>query len=363
MVPDLEGFLQPRIAGDLCISCGICENVCPVLNVNSARLPLRCYAAKSKDEVARLCSSSGGVFSIFAKNVLDQKGVVFGVGWSDVGCETMHISIETLDELELLRGSKYVQSDMNDCYRRVKRFLEDGRKILFTGCPCQIAGLKSFLQKEYCNLILQEVICNSVPSPRALRKFTKIEQEKVPEEKLLSVFFRDKKNGWHNTTLRYQFTTTTTTTSLGMSIYYKLWQKGFTVRRSCINCSFRDFKSGADLTIGDFWGIEKIIPTMDDNKGVSVVMVNTEKGKVLWESIRDKVESYDVLYSDVLRYNPCLHSSYSLLRSAGKKRDVFWQKVNDGVDILTLGSKMVGPSFLQRVRSSVGAVVRKMLSK
>lgn len=360
--PDNEGFLQPFVSESLCVSCGKCEKACPVLNARPPRVPIGVYAAKSKDDEERLRSTSGGVFSLLARSVLQQGGVVFGVSWKVVGCEAAHIAVETLDGLATLRESKYVQSDMNGCYRQAKRFLAEGRKVLFSGCPCQIAGLKAFLGREYSNLFLQEVICNSVPSPRALREWTKGELEKLPGEELLSVHFRDKQRGWHSTTLKYRFATTTTD-SLETCTYYKLWQRGFTVRRSCIECRFREFRSGADLTIGDFWGVEKVIPEIDDDKGISVVMVNTDKGLKLWEAVRRNTEYHDVAYTDVLKGNPCLYRSFPLLRTAGRSRDLFWEKINKGADIQNLGARFTRESLLKRIRHWVASAVRSFRRK
>lgn len=153
---------------------------------------------------------------------------------------------------------------------------------------------------------------------------------------------------------------TVTTVSLQLSAYYKLWQRGFTVRRSCIDCRFRDFKSGADLTIGDFWGIENIFPEMDDNRGVSAVMVNTEKGRDLWAAIVDSTENREVSYVDVVQSNPCLKKSFEMLKSAGERRRRFWALVNKGEDMQQIGAKMTRDPLINRIRYAVGRILRRI---
>ena len=324
MRADGEGFLQPLVDSKRCISCGQCEKVCPILNPSEERLPKECHAAKSKDFNERIVSSSGGIFSLLARNVIEKGGVVFGASWSN-GCnKVIHIGIDNIADLSRLRESKYVQSEIGDSYKKCKKILEEGRIVLFSGCPCQISGLLSFLNRDYNNLLTQEVICNSVPSPKALKYWTESEKHKIPDEALLAIHFRDKSEGWHKTTLKYQFTTTTTTNLL-LSVYYRLWQRGYTVRRSCIECRFRDFKSGSDLTLGDCWGIEKYLPEMDDNNGVSVVIVNTEKGRKFWSCVSQETENINVDYSTILTSNPCLHKSFDLLKTAGSKREKFFR--------------------------------------
>ena len=359
MHSDSEGFLFPEVDTILCIDCGLCTKVCPVLNQPNIRQPLRCFAVKSNDSQERKASSSGGVFSLLAKRVIQDGGIVFGAAWADNCSKVVHIGIDSVEDLPRLRESKYVQSEIGETYKSCEKFLKSSKLVLFTGCPCQIAGLLSFLGRDYDNLITQEVICNSVPSPKALAAWTEAEKKKVPDEDLQTIHFRDKCVGWHNTTLKYQFTTTTTT-SLQLSAYYKLWQRGFTVRRSCIECKFRDFRSGADLTIGDFWGIEKVLPEMDDNGGVSAVLENTPKGCDFGARIMDCVECREVEFSDIAQSNPCLHKSFDLLRSAGDKRNLFWKLVNGGSDLQKLGIKMTQESSLRKIRLAIGRLLRAL---
>lgn len=205
MQADNEGFLQPVVSSELCISCGKCVRVCPVLNKLVARHPIQCFAAKSLDFCERKASSSGGIFSLLARHVIKNDGIVFGAAWSRESLKVVHIGVEKIEGLQRLRESKYVQSDIGDALIRCRQFLNKGRPVLFSGCPCQIAGLLSFLGRDYDNLITQEVICNSVPSPRALSAWTDAERKRVKGEDLLAIHFRDKSLGRHNTTLKCEF--------------------------------------------------------------------------------------------------------------------------------------------------------------
>ena len=172
MKEDEEGFLYPEADASLCIGCGLCEKVCPVLHQGDARKPLAVYAAKNRDENVRMASSSGGIFSLLAERVIDDGGVVFGARFDD-NWEVIHDFAETKEKLVAFRGSKYVQSCMESCFVQAKRFLDGGRKVLFTGTSCQIAGLKNYLRKDYENLLAVDVVCHGVPSPEAWRKYVK----------------------------------------------------------------------------------------------------------------------------------------------------------------------------------------------
>ena len=221
MSEDNEGFLYPSVDTNLCVECHLCEKVCPVLNISSGQYPISCYAAKSPDEQIRKESSSGGIFSLLAQKIIENDGVVFGAAFNKKW-EVVHCYTETLEGLNSLRGSKYVQSKIGNAYEQVKTFLKNGRLVLFSGTPCQIAGLKTFLRKDYENLITLDFVCHGVPSPGVFRWYLqeqiyyyaarKSSKNSVFHSSILSipqreiyfpdgveldnVFFRDKRKGW-----------------------------------------------------------------------------------------------------------------------------------------------------------------------
>lgn len=297
MCEDEEGFLYPEVDEAICIDCGLCENVCPVINQADARIPLQVYAAKNTDEKIRMHSSSGGVFSILAEQTIKQGGVVFGARF-DENWEVKHDYTETIDGVSVFRGSKYVQSKTGDTFKQAEQFLKQNRKVLFSGTPCQIVALKRYLKKEYENLLLVDFICHGVPSPGVWRKYLKqvialtCDKNTVSSHlKLLlsernalveGISFRDKRLGWQ----KYSFSLTLSTTdesgnkntvSLSESLNENLFMRGFLanlyLRPSCYACPANKGKSGSDITLGDYWGISSLMPDYDDDKGISAISV------------------------------------------------------------------------------------------
>ena len=337
MKEDREGFLYPEVDKDICVDCHLCEKVCPVLNQGKERKPLKIYAVKNKDEEIRRQSSSGGIFTLLAEQVIDEGGVVFGARFNE-NWEVVHSYTETKEGLAAFRGSKYVQSRIGDNYRKTESFLKSGRKVLFSGTPCQIAGLKLYLRKEYKNLLTVDFICHGVPSPGVWREYLKEEIARQcdgknsvlshPIEKgkirIKHISFRNKKLGWK----KFSFALTLSvpdghgaenTVLLSEPLNKNLFLRGFLadlyLRPSCYACPAKCLKSGSDVTIGDFWGIEKVMPEMDDDKGVSVVMVNRgiELPDVDWQGID---------YEEIVRYNPSVERSVR----ESEKRKIFFQK-------------------------------------
>ncbi len=262
-----------------CIGCGRCERACPLLTDRCKPedgYPVA-FAARSKNEEVRLHSSSGGVFYELAYKTLSDSGYVCGAVF-DEQFHVKHIVSDTQEDLERMMGSKYAQSDMGFCYREIKKKLDDGKKVLFTGCPCQVAGLRTYLGKDYPNLLLVELICHGIPSDSMLQTYIGM-QEKKYGAKLKRLEFKDKAKGWHSSSVRMQFENKCIYTApIGADAYMKGFLGNVFLKPACYSCNFRNFSSGADITIGDFWGAEVELPKEDDNKGLSAVIVNTEKG-------------------------------------------------------------------------------------
>ena len=299
---DFEGFLYPIVDKATCIDCGLCEKVCPVLHQNEPREPLKVYAAKNYNEEIRKQSSSGGIFTLLAEKIIQESGVVFGARF-DENWEVRHDYTETIEGLAAFRGSKYVQSRIEDNYLKAETFLKQGRKVLFSGTPCQIAGLKRFLRKEYENLLTVDFICHGVPSPGVWRRYLQetvvrmcdknsVSTDPISIEKarIESISFRDKESGWK----KYSFTLTLSATtwsgvkntvSLSEVFPKNTFMKGFLadlyLRPSCYACPAKCGKSDSDITIGDFWGIQNYYPELDDDKGISLLIISNKNCKDL----------------------------------------------------------------------------------
>ena len=320
---DSEGFLYPKIDNAKCIKCGLCLNVCPIINNKKENKILEVYGAKNRNIDEQLKSSSGGMFSIFANYVLDNNGIVFGASF-DSNWKVIHKYIDKKEELDDLRRSKYVQSDINITYKQAKQFLEDNKLVLFTGTPCQIAGFKSYLQKDYDNLIAIDIICWQVASPLVWGKFLK---ENFDIEEIKQIDFRDKFYAWDKSIMSlslrnnvkypklpfiYNLLPKRIKLSLQTSNYALSYRKGclsgLFSRPSCHQCYFKGDRN-SDFTIGDLWGINKILPRMYDKKGVSVLTINSQKGKAIFEKIKNNIEYEKINYDDMVKYNPGFISS------------------------------------------------------
>lgn len=328
MTADSEGFLYPEVDESLCVSCGACERACAVLSdskeKNVCEKPAA-YAARTQNMETRLNSSSGGIFTELACFVLKSGGVVFGAAFDkDFGVE--HIAVESIDELENLRGSKYVQSRVEDTYIKVKEYLDAGRTVLYTGTPCQIGGLYSFLKRDYDNLYTQDIICHGVPSPLLWNKYVKHREAKAAA-KLRRTFFRHKKYGWKRYSVQFEFTNCTEYLQI---IYNDLYMRSFLrnmcLRNSCYECSFKSKYRQSDITLADFWGVEKICPSMDDDKGTSLVILNSDKGRQLFESIKESVVYQEVELDEAIKYNSAMISS----APRPHNRDEYMEKVLAG---------------------------------
>lgn len=312
MKPDEEGFLYPQIDETSCIHCNLCDRVCPILHVASENKEKRpaAYAAINKNEDVRAKSSSGGIFTLLAEYILAQNGIVFGAAMSADQYSVHHIAIETPEGLEVLRGSKYLQSTIGDTYKQAKKTLQKGYKVLFTGTPCQIEGLKSFLQGEnYPNLYCMDLICHGVPSPLVWKAYV-TEREKFAGAHVEKVFFRYKKNGWKTYALLFEFCNNKAYESiLPKDPFMQAFLQNACLRPSCHSCQFKKLNRVSDITVADYWGIQNQYPDMDDDKGTSLVLVHSAKGKELFEAVAQQMKFKEVSPRQALRENPAMTSS------------------------------------------------------
>ncbi len=304
MKADDEGFLYPVIDEEACIDCGLCQKVCPISSpIRDEKTEKDCtvYAAYSKNDEIRINSSSGGVFSEIAEWVIERGGVVFGAAF-DSDFNVKHICVEKSEELYKLRGSKYVQSSIGNTYKQAENYLKDGRLVLFSGTPCQIGGLYSYLKKDYDNLITQDLICHGTPSPAVWRKYLNF-IEKQNGSRVKEFSFRNKKNGWKAFSVHICLENNELiTTPHTQDIYMKGFLKDLCLRPSCYSCSFRNKIRASDFTIADFWGIENIFPRINADEGVSLVIVNSPKANKLFNEL--KIEHRPVTSLDeAIAYN------------------------------------------------------------
>lgn len=323
MKEDEKGFRYPRINSESCINCKLCEKVCPVLNLKEdeeKQIIPKAYAAYNNDIETRMKSSSGGIFTLIAEEILKKGGIVFGAVL-DESLNVVHKKVTNIAELEELRGSKYLQSDLKNTYREVRELLNNGMVVLFTGTPCQIAGLKTFLEKEYENLYMQDLICHGVPSKKLWEKYISY-REKNENSKIKKVFFRNKENkGWSNYQVLVEFENKKAFFDLSKDLYMQSFLKDIALRDSCYNCKFKKVNRDSDITIADFWGINKIAPEMNDEKGVSLVIVNSKKGEEILNNIKSNITMKEVDFFEAISNNKSMTQSVS----CPDKRNEFFQ--------------------------------------
>ena len=322
MEPDAYGFAYPAIDAAACIHCGACERTCPVLNPSpkSEKLPLA-YAAYSLDEPVRMRSSSGGVFTELAKTVFAKGGVVYGAAY-DENFRVVHRAAGNLAELDALRGAKYAQSRLGECFSEIKTRLDRGQAVLFSGTPCQVGGLKAFLKPDDENLLCVDFVCHGVPSPMAWERYVEYRAKADRSGELpVEINLRDKSSGWsryrYSNAFRYADGSEHLERST-QSAYMKLFTGDYLSRSSCENCCFKGYSRQSDITLGDFWGIWDVAPEMDDDRGTSVILLQSEKGRQAWDQIKDKLRIKEVRLEQASQSNPSMISTSKAKESREK---------------------------------------------
>ena len=323
MKNDNEGFWYPLVDYDKCIRCGFCTKVCPIMNKTIVQNGPKAYACINKNEEIRLNSSSGGIFTLIAEQVINNSGVVFGAVFGE-DFAVIHKYIESKEELGALRGSKYVQSEIGDTYKQAQQFLKQGRQVLFTGTPCQISGLKSYLQKDYDNLMCIDIICHGVPSPKVWKSYVQFRENQAGSQPW-RIAFRLKNEGWKRFSVSFLYKNDTEyQETLYKDLYMKAFLKNVCLRPSCYACEFKTLHRESDITLADFWGIQNILPEMDDDKGTSLVFVNSTNGELLLEKIKDKILYKEVDINQAIVYNSAAVKSAKY----NPKRDDFFNELD-----------------------------------
>ena len=357
MQEDEEGFLYPIIDKEKCIQCHRCETVCPVRHTDNLNTKTETYVGYSRDEEIRKQSSSGGIFSVIAEWILQQRGVVFGAAF-DENFEVHHIAIETKKELVKLRGSKYVQSRLENVYPEVKQYLEKKRKVLFTGTACQIAGLKKYLNKEYENLYTVDVLCHGVPSPKLWRMYLE-EIKKRNNASIEKVEFRNKENGWKNFLVNIELSNMEKyCVHYFEDKYMRMFLENIDLRQSCYECHFKGLPRISDMTIGDSWGIEKYMPDMDDDKGTSIILVHSPNGASMFEVIRKKLVVRETILDEVLP--PTADSRRSVEMHPNRKKYLEGVKRGESIDLLY---GYLQKTFIQKVVSLMRCILIRINPK
>jgi coenzyme F420-reducing hydrogenase beta subunit len=351
--------------------------VCPIINQEECRKPLAVYAANNKNDAIRLKSSSGGIFTLLAEKIINDGGVVFGAKFNEQW-NVVHDYTEAIDGLDAFRRSKYVQSIIGDCFQQTKLFLTEGRKVLFSGTPCQIAGLKKFLRKEYANLLTVEVVCHGVPSPMIWRDYLDYKRARLAKStsttnespSITDISFRDKTHGWEKSMIKICYTAespvleSNATPNCEMTPFSKdLFMKGFLkniyLRPSCYHCAARQGKSGADISLADYWGVQHLHPDIYDNKGTGLVLIYSERGARFYNSIANKIQYLKSSYDKAIMHNPCIVESVK----EPKRRSQFWQNYPiSKIDYIETICNLMTPSpiiiFIQKFAQKLKKIIR-----
>lgn len=312
---DKEGFKFPHVSNE-CINCGLCLKVCPVI-YKKLTATAEVYAAKSLNIKNLYRASSGGVFLECAKFGIENNFQVYGASYSTDFESVTHVCVYSQENLSNLIGSKYVQSDLGLQFKKVKEQLNRGEEVVFSGTPCQIMGLKNYIGKDYDNLILIDLLCHGVPSPGIFRQYIQAIKEKFGAIKGINM--KDKEDGWGHQKPKIILKNGKTVPKHYSSLWNKIFYSRFCLRPSCYTCPFTSTNRPGDLSIGDFWGIEKFHPDFYDNNGVSLVMINSEKGSHFFKCVKSR---FSLLESSI---EVCLQQALEHPIEAPTERNFFWK--------------------------------------
>lgn len=387
MKADEEGFLYPHLDETICIDCGLCEKVCPFITEDKDESPpLHAFAAKNLNDDVRLSSSSGGLFTLFADKIINEGGVVFGAQFDD-NWNVVHGEATTKEELSKFRGSKYVQSSIGNSYVKAKGYLKQGRKVLFSGTSCQIMGMKRFLGKEYENLLTIDVICHGVPSPKVWKgyleevmrvaykgnknQFRSLFTSIIPETDapiqgdLMGISFRDKTYGWRKNSFALSFAEASTKGEKNQfcsliandyrSKYFVAFNNNLTIRHSCFNCPAKGGRCGSDITLADFWGVEKELPDFSDDKGISICMCNTVKGIKAFDALM--IDKQEVPYTQAVSHN----HAWCISLPPHPKREKFFKLFSKDGRVLWNIDKCLKPTFRKRFLDSIKSIIKRII--
>ncbi len=355
MIKDTEGFLYPKIDESKCINCNKCRKFCANFN-DKKEEDEKAYVAINNSLEQLTVSSSGGMFYILAEYVINKNGVICGVTYNSK-LEAVHEFADNLEDCKKFCGSKYVRSNLQDSYQKTKEFLENGRYVLFTGTACQISGLKKYLGKEYEKLILCDILCHANPSPKVFEMYIK-NLEKTKNKKVKTVWFRSKENGWKNQTPIIEYEDGEKEEE---NTYFIAFVCEMINRPSCYSCQFASKRRISDFTIGDFWGIEKVLPEIETTNGVSLLNVNSQKGRKIFDEIKEKMTFKEVDYNLACSFN-----HYHNVR-VHTNRDKFFKEISDGTinekNIIAYMNRYTKKPLYRKILGKGKRIIKKILKK
>ena len=357
MGSDSEGFWYPKVDMENCVDCGLCEKVCPILHTHEVKNEPQAYACYNKNVEVRMESSSGGLFTLIAEQVIDNGGVVFGASF-DKDFLVVHSYLETKEELGKFRGSKYIQSKIGESYKQAKDFLKQGRQVLFTGTPCQIGGLKSYLEQDYDNLFYIDIICHGVPSPKVWKKYISYQENRVGSP-TRRIAFRRKDEGWKRFSVSFLFNNDTEYLQThDKDLYMQAFLKNVCLRPSCYACNFKTLHRESDITLADFWSIQNVLPEMDDDKGTSLVLVNSDRGKLIFDQIKNKLSYEEVEINKAVICNSTAIKSVE----QNPKREKFFEEL-DELSFDRLVNKYCSDNIMVRAKRKAKSMAYIVLKK
>lgn len=358
--PDSEGFSYPRVNISKCVNCGLCNKVCPIENSTSINRQNKSYTpivlgVYHKDEQVRFTSTSGGAFWGLAEDFIKNGGYVSGAIFYD-HFKIKHIVTNDLNELKKIKGSKYAQSDCRGMYRQIESLLKDGEKVMATGMPCQMAALRQYLRKDYDNLLVVDLICHSVTSQMPFQLYIQYLELKY-KSKIVDFHPKNKENGgWHNFGFKATFANGKTYFEHGNRDYFCVlsYVSSVLTRYSCFECRYKNCPQPSDLTIGDFWGIDKIDPDFDSPKGVSKVVINSKRGEMYINSLETFVtKRYDI--QTAIYQNP---RSWSMIRPLERGNMAFRKMFLDSLQ--TKGFEYSVKKYLIKKQSIINRIIEKV---
>ena len=356
MTDDSEGFRYPIIEQAKCISCRKCETVCPIITSPYLSQGTTAVAAQNREELIRKESSSGGIFSALAEYVLNKGGLVCAAIYDEKQM-VQHVFIDRLDGIGAARGAKYAQSRSEKCFLKIKDELQKNRYVLFIGTPCQTAGLYQYLGMKYKTLLLVDMICHGVPSPKVWEKY--LQERKAldaPQSEFQNINLRSKESGWshYSYSVKIQYRNGIVYRKLQEQDWY---MRGFTqnlyLRPSCSECRFKGVERCSDLTLGDCWGIWDIAPEFDDNQGTSLLLIHSEKGRQVWMNVNSEFRTYPLSIEQAISKNP----SAIVCSKPHFKREQFFNALYSETPMTKVIQDCLAPqshnSFFQRLKEKI----------